>query len=304
MEFSKDLFQALPESEKNKEAIQRPTLTYFQDVWRRLKGNKVAMAGVIVILIITLIAIFAPMFYKHNYYSQDFAIKNQGPSAEHWFGTDKFGRDQFARIVYGARISLTVAYVASILNIVIGVLYGGISGYFGGMVDTIMMRIVDILYSIPMMIYVILLMLIMTPGIKSIIIALAISYWIGMARIVRGEILALKEQDFVLAARTLGASSFRIIVRHLIPKCIGSIIVTLTLMVPQAIFTEAFLSFVGLGISAPAASWGTLASDGIEVLSLYPSQLLYPSVAICITILAFNMFGDGLRDALDPKMRK
>lgn len=304
MEFSKDLFQALPESEKNKEAIQRPTLTYFQDVWRRLKGNKVAMAGVIVILIITLVAIFAPMFYKHNYYSQDFAIKNQGPSAEHWFGTDKFGRDQFARIVYGARISLTVAYVASILNIVIGVLYGGISGYFGGMVDTIMMRIVDILYSIPMMIYVILLMLIMTPGIKSIIIALAISYWIGMARIVRGEILALKEQDFVLAARTLGASSLRIIVRHLIPNCIGSIIVTLTLMVPQAIFTEAFLSFVGLGISAPAASWGTLASDGVEVLSLYPSQLLYPSVAICITILAFNMFGDGLRDALDPKMRK
>lgn len=304
MEFSKDLFQALPESEKNKEAIERPTLTYFQDVWRRLKSNKVAMTGVIVILIITLIAIFAPMFYKHNYYSQDFAIKNQGPSAEHWFGTDKFGRDQFARIVYGARISLTVAYVASILNIVIGVLYGGISGYFGGMVDTIMMRIVDILYSIPMMIYVILLMLIMTPGIKSIIIALAISYWIGMARIVRGEILALKEQDFVLAARTLGASSFRIIVRHLIPNCIGSIIVTLTLMVPQAIFTEAFLSFVGLGISAPAASWGTLASDGVEVLSLYPSQLLYPSVAICITILAFNMFGDGLRDALDPKMRK
>lgn len=304
MEFSKDLFQALPESEKNKEAIERPTLTYFQDVWRRLKSNKVAMTGVIVILIITLIAIFAPMFYKHNYYSQDFAIKNQGPSAEHWFGTDKFGRDQFARIVYGARISLTVAYVASILNIVIGVLYGGISGYFGGMVDTIMMRIVDILYSIPMMIYVILLMLIMTPGIKSIIIALAISYWIGMARIVRGEILALKEQDFVLAARTLGASSLRIIVRHLIPNCIGSIIVTLTLMVPQAIFTEAFLSFVGLGISAPAASWGTLASDGIEVLSLYPSQLLYPSVAICITILAFNMFGDGLRDALDPKMRK
>lgn len=289
---------------KNKEAIERPTLTYFQDVWRRLKGNKVAMAGIVVILIITLIAIFAPMFYKHNYYSQDFAIKNQGPSAEHWFGTDKFGRDQFARIVYGARISLTVAYVASILNIVIGVLYGGISGYFGGMVDTIMMRIVDILYSIPMMIYVILLMLIMTPGIKSIIIALAISYWIGMARIVRGEILALKEQDFVLAARTLGASSFRIIVRHLIPNCIGSIIVTLTLMVPQAIFTEAFLSFVGLGISAPAASWGTLASDGVEVLSLYPSQLLYPSIAICITILAFNMFGDGLRDALDPKMRK
>lgn len=304
MEFSKELFQALPESEKNKEAIQRPTLTYFQDVWRRLKSNKVAMTGIIVILIITLIAIFAPMFYKHNYYSQDFAIKNQGPSAEHWFGTDKFGRDQFARIVYGARISLTVAYVASILNIVIGVLYGGISGYFGGMVDTIMMRIVDILYSIPMMIYVILLMLIMTPGIKSIIIALAISYWIGMARIVRGEILALKEQDFVLAARTLGASSLRIIVRHLIPNCIGSIIVTLTLMVPQAIFTEAFLSFVGLGISAPAASWGTLASDGVEVLSLYPSQLLYPSVAICITILAFNMFGDGLRDALDPKMRK
>lgn len=304
MELSKELFTPLPESEKNKEEIGRPTLTYMKDVWRRLKRNKIAMMGIVIVALITLIAIFAPIFYPHDYYSQNFAIKNQGPSLEHWFGTDKFGRDEFARICYGARISLTVAYVASILNIVIGVLYGGIAGYFGGKIDNIMMRIIDVLYSIPMMIYVILLMLVMGSGMKSIIIALAISYWVNMARIVRGEILSLKEQEFVLAARTLGASPKRIIIRHLIPNCIGSIIVTLTLMVPQAIFTESFLSFLGLGISAPKASWGTLASDAVQTIALYPSQLLYPSVAICLTILGFNMFGDGLRDALDPKMRK
>lgn len=304
MELSKGLFTPLPEEAKNAEVISRPTLTYAQDVFRRLKGNKVAMFGLLLVLLITLIAIIAPIFYPYNYYTQNFSIKNQGPSAQHWLGTDTFGRDEFARICYGAKISLTVAYVASILNIVIGVLYGGISGYIGGAVDNIMMRIIDILYSIPMMIYVILLMLIFGSGMKSIIIALAISYWMNMARIVRGEILALKEQEFVLAARTLGASSRRIIIRHLIPNCIGSIIVTLTLMVPQAIFTESFLSFLGLGISAPKASWGTLASDAVQTIALYPNQLIYPSIAICLTILGFNMFGDGLRDALDPKMRK
>lgn len=304
MEFPQDLFDRVNEEEKNSENIVRPSVTFWKDAWRRLKENKLAMAGLIFVIFITLVAIIGPMLSKYNYYSQDFKIANQSPSAEHWFGTDKFGRDIFIRILYGARISLTVGYVASLLNIAIGILYGGISGYFGGIVDNIMMRVVEILYAIPMMIYVILLMVVLGAGLKSIIIALAISYWLTMARIVRGQIMSLKENEFVLAAKTLGASPMKIILRHLIPNSMGPIIVTLTLTVPSAIFTESFLSFIGLGVSAPMASWGTLASDALEGMQLYPYQLLFPALAICLTILAFNFLGDGLRDALDPKMRK
>lgn len=304
MQYTKDMFEKIPHEEKNAEVIVRPSLTYGQDVWRRLNESKMAMTGLYFVLFITIVAIFLPMVSKYNYYAQDLTNVNQMPSATHWLGTDKFGRDLFIRIIYGARISLTVGYVASILNIVIGVLYGGVSGYFGGTVDMIMMRIIDVLYSIPMMIYVILLMVIMGAGLKSIIIALAICFWLTMARIVRGQIMSLKEQEFILAAKTLGASPMRILLRHLIPNCMGPIIVTLTLSVPGAIFTESFLSFIGLGVSAPQASWGTLASEALEGFQLYPTQLFFPAIAICLTILAFNLLGDGLRDALDPKMRK
>ncbi|QAT39938.1 ABC transporter permease [Clostridium sp. JN-9] len=304
MEISKDLFERVPESERNSDEIVRPSLTFLQDVWQRLKENKLAIAGLSFVIFITLVAIFVPVFSKFNYYSQDLSIANQNPSAVHWFGTDKFGRDIFIRVIYGARISLTVGYVASFLNIVIGILYGGIAGYMGGKVDNIMMRIIDILYAVPMMIYVILLMVVIGAGLKSIIIALAISYWLTMARIVRGQIMSLKEQEFVLAARTLGASPAKILLKHLIPNSMGPIIVTLTLTIPDAIFTESFLSFIGLGVSAPQASWGTLASDALEGYQIYPYQLLFPALAICLTILAFNFLGDGLRDALDPKMRK
>jgi ABC-type dipeptide/oligopeptide/nickel transport systems, permease components len=302
--ISQEMFEKVSAEEKNSEAIVRPSLTYWQDVWRRLKENKLAMVGLAIVLFITIIAIIGPMLSKYNYFSQNLEMANQLPSSEHWFGTDKFGRDVFVRILYGARISLTVGYVASILNIVIGVLYGGIAGYFGGKVDNIMMRIVDVLYSIPMMIYVILLMVILGAGLKSIIIALAIAFWLTMARIVRGQIMSLKHQEFILAAKTLGASPMRILLRHLIPNCMGPIIVTLTLSVPEAIFTESFLSFIGLGVSAPQASWGTLASEALDGFMLYPTQLFFPAIAICLTILAFNLLGDGLRDALDPKMRK
>lgn len=304
MELSKDMFTQVPEEEKNLNEIVRPSETYWQDAWRRLKGNKLAMLGLFIVLIITIGAIVIPWFSKYNYFAQDFAIANQGPSSKHWFGTDLYGRDIFIRVVYGARISLAVGYIASALNLVIGVLYGGISAFYGGAIDNIMMRITDCIYSIPMMIYVILLMCILKPGLKSIIIALAISYWIDMARIVRGEILQLKQQEFVLAARTLGASDRRILLRHLIPNCLGPIIVTLTLYIPSAIFTESFLSFIGLGVSAPKASWGSLCSQAIQALNVYPYQLFFPAIAICITILGFNFLGDGLRDALDPKMRK
>ncbi|MBB6630230.1 ABC transporter permease [Clostridium algidicarnis] len=299
-----EMFNKVSDEEKIKDEIVRPSVTYWQDAWRRLKANKLAIVSLGFIIAITLGAIFVPMFSKFDYFSNDFSVANQRSSSIHWFGTDQFGRDLFVRIMYGARYSLTIAYVASFLNFVIGVLYGGIAGYVGGTVDSVMMRIVDIIYSIPMMIYVILLMVIIGPGLKSIIVALAISYWLSMARIVRGEILQLKEQEFVLAARVLGANGKRILLRHLIPNSMGSIIVTLTLLIPSAIFTEAFLSFVGLGIPAPKASWGTLTSEALQGYTIYPYQLIFPSLAICFTILAFNLLGDGLRDALDPKLRK
>ena len=304
MEIREDMFTLVPKDEKKINEIVRPSETYWQDAWRRFNKNKLALFGLAIVLLITIGAIVIPWFSKYNYYSQNFAIANEGPSSAHIFGTDMYGRDIFIRVVYGARISLTIGYVASALNLVIGILYGGISAYYGGMVDNIMMRVVDCIYSIPMMIYVILLMCIFKPGLKSIIIALAISYWIDMARIVRGEILQLKQQEFVLAARTLGASDKRILLRHLIPNCMGPIIVTLTLYIPSAIFTESFLSFIGLGVSAPQASWGSLCSQALQALNVYPYQLFFPSAAICISILGFNFLGDGLRDALDPKMRK
>ena len=312
MEFDPELFERIPEEEKELNEIVRPSETYWQDAWRRLKKNNLAISGLIFVVFITLAAILGPMLSKYNYYSQDFNIANKGPNAIHWFGTDKFGRDIFVRILYGARISLTIAYVASILNLIIGVTYGGIAGYCGGAIDNVMMRIVDIIYSIPMMIYVILIMAFLSGrngnqsdgGIRSIILALVIGFWVTMARIVRSQIITLKEQEFILAAKTSGASHTRILLRHLIPNSMGSIIVTMTLSIPGAIFTEAFLSFIGLGISAPQASWGTLASEALEGYMLYPYQLFFPALAICLTILAFNLLGDGLRDSLDPKMRK
>ncbi len=239
------------------------------------------------------------------------------------WGTDMLGRDILTRVMYGARISLTVAFVATLVNFFIGILYGSISGYSGGNVDNYMMRIVDIINSIPLVLYVILLMVLLKEvvidttifghyfvifkggaGLGTIIIALGSIYWVGMARLVRGQILGLKEQEFVLAAKTIGVSRFKIIFRHLVPNSMGPIIVSMTMMIPSAVFTEAFLSFIGLGISAPKASWGTLANDALSGLTTYPYQLFFPSAAIALTMLAFNFLGDGLRDALDPRLRK
>ncbi|WP_346911510.1 ABC transporter permease [Faecalicatena orotica] len=243
---------------------------------------------------------------------ENFTLKIDGKTPEmekvwnktYRLGTDYLGRDMLARLVYGARISLLVALIATFAQFCIGVLYGGIAGYLGGRVDNIMMRIVDIVSTVPLTLYVVLLMVVMGPGIKTIIIALGSVYWVDMARQVRGQVLNIKQQEFVLAARTIGASGKRIMLKHLIPNAMSTIIVTLTMNIPSAIFTESFLSFIGLGISAPAASWGTLASDALGGLRSYPYQLLLPSLCICLTVLGFNFLGDGLRDALDPKLRK
>jgi oligopeptide transport system permease protein len=282
----------------------RPTTTYRQDAWRRLKKNKLAMAGLYTVVFIIVVAVVGPWVSHVSYSDQNLMQTNQPPDAEHWFGTDSLGRDLFIRVLYGARISLAIGIVASLINLTIGVVYGGIAGFLGGRIDRIMMNIVDILYSIPVLLYVILLMVILKPGLTNIFIALGIAYWLRMARIVRGQILSLKEQEYVLAARTIGAGNWRILFRHLIPNSMGPIIITMTLAIPEAIFTEAFLSFIGLGVAAPMASWGVLASEGVTSLRSYPFQLFFPAMAISITMLAFNFLGDGLRDALDPRMRR
>ncbi|GMA99818.1 ABC transporter permease [Pelosinus sp. IPA-1] len=282
----------------------RPSTTFSQAAWRRLKKNKLAMIGLYTILLIFLLALVGPLLSSGNYSDQNLMQTNKPPSAEHWFGTDSLGRDLFIRVLYGARISLSIGVVASFLNLTIGVFYGGISGFFGGRVDRVMMNLVDILYGIPVLLYVILLMVVLQPGLTNIFIALGIAYWLNMARIVRGQILSLKEQEYVIAARTIGASNWRILVYHLLPNSMGPIIITMTLAIPEAIFTEAFLSFIGLGVAAPMASWGVLASEGITSLRSYPFQLFFPAMAISITMLAFNFLGDGLRDALDPRVRR
>jgi oligopeptide transport system permease protein len=304
MEISKDLFELVPEEQKNTNEIVRPSVTYWADAWRRLKENKLAMIGLITIGVIALISIFGPMLTGYDYFTNSLAIQDMGPSAQHIFGTDQLGRDMLTRVFYGGRTSLTIALVASLISFCVGIVYGGISGYFGGTVDTIMMRIVEGVSSVPLMVYAILISVIIGQGMFSLIVAIAFTYWVDMARIVRGEILQLKQQEFVLAARTLGASSKRILLKHLLPNSMGPIIVTLTLNIPQAIFTEAFLSFIGLGLPAPQASWGVLCSEAMGSYQLFPHELLFPALALCITMFAFNFLGDGLRDALDPKMRK
>ena len=310
LRIDKDLFTPLSEDEKKINTVVRPSIGYWKDAWNRLRKDKFAMVSLVVIIAIVACAILVPMLSKYDYAANDLSATYLKPSAEHWFGTDNLGRDLFVRNFYGARYSLIIAVLAAIINLVIGVIYGGVAGFFGGMIDNILMRIVDVLYSIPLTIYVILFMAILSKpgqsgsGLSTIVLGLSITYWIGMARIVRGDVLQLKQQEFVLAAKSLGASNVRILIRHLIPNCIGSIMVTLTLLIPEAVFTEAFLSFIGLGIAAPRASLGTLANEAMVGIYTYPYQLVFPSVMICLIILCFNLFGDGLSQALDPKNKR
>lgn len=300
---NQDLFSPLPK-ENQEQVSARFSLNFWQDGWARLKKNKIAMIGLFMIIFIALFSFIGPFLVPYTYEKTDLSRTFLSPSWQHWFGTDELGRDVLVRVMWGGRISLAVGLVASFINLVIGVLYGGISGYFGGKIDELMMRIVDIIYSIPVLLIVILLMVVLKPGLTNIFIALGISYWVGMARIVRGQILSLKEQEFSLAAKMLGATNLQVLFRHLLPNTIGPITVSVTLMIPNAIFFEAFLSFIGLGVSAPMASWGVLASDGIRAIRTYPFLLFFPALMICLTMLSFNFLGDGLRDAYDPRLRK
>ncbi|OKP91277.1 diguanylate cyclase [Paenibacillus helianthi] len=297
-------FQKIGIDEKQAEVIQRESLSAWKDSLERLRQNKMAMTALVVLGLIVLAALIGPLFSKYNYYSNDLVNSNQPPSSEHWFGTDDLGRDIFVRTWYGARISLIVGLAAAAIDLLIGVIYGGIMGFFGGRVDNIMNKISEVLYSIPYLLVVILLLVVMEPSLFTIIVALTITGWITMSWIVRGEIMQLKNREFVLASRSMGAGSKRLLFRHLLPNAVGPIIVTITLSVPNAIFAEAFLSFLGLGVQAPIASLGSMISDSLTGWMYYPWRFLFPAILISLTMLSFNIFGDGLRDALDPKLKK
>lgn len=297
-------FRPLKKDGDEKEAVVRPSLSYWKDAWRRLKKNKLAMLGLVFLVFLAFMAIFGPIFSPHSVTDQDLPNQNLAPSAEHWFGTDESGRDVFTRTWYGARISLFVGLMAALIDFFIGIIYGGFSGYKGGRTDSIMMRIVEVLYGLPYLLVVILLLVVMGPSLTTIIVALTVTGWVGMARIVRGQVLQVKNYEFVTASKSFGASTSRIIRKNLIPNAMGPIIVQMTLTVPSAIFAEAFLSFLGLGIQAPFASWGVMANDALPVIiSGDWWRLFFPALFISLTMFAFNVLGDGLQDALDPKMR-
>ena len=309
-------FAWVGESAHDREAISRPSLTFWQDAMRRLVKNRVAFVCLIVILVLTVFSVFAPMLSSFDYREQHYSHTNApmgtlcnesgvpGEGHKHIFGTDTLGRNIWARIWMGGRVSLTIAVVSALVDLILGSVYGGISGYFGGTVDIIMMRLLEIINGIPYLIIVILLMMIMKPGMITIIVAYSLVGWIPMARLVRGQVVALKQQEFIAAAEAMGASPWRIIARHLLPNTLSVVIVRVTLAIPGAIFSEAYLSYLGLGIPLPMCSWGSLAQAGIENFRIYPSQLIIPAICISLTMLAFNMFGDGLRDAFDPKLRR
>ncbi len=330
----------LPASDEEKESLTvlRKSVGFWQDGIRRLKKNKIAMVSLVVIVFVFIFSFLVPQFYPYSYEQQIRGSENLAPMQysekeleakaagesvfPHVLGTDNLGRDYAVRVMMGSRVSLTVGLVASAIILLIGSLYGSIAGFFGGWVDMIMMRIVDMIYTVPDILIIVLLSvafdqplkaLAQKPGFEwiqvigvnliSIFVVFALLYWVGMARIVRSQILILKEQEYVTAARALGASNGRIIRKHLLTNCIGTLIVTTTLQIPSSIFTESFLSFLGLGVAAPMPSLGSLASAALNGLQSYPHRLVAPALAISIIILSFNLLGDGLRDAFDPKLK-
>ncbi|MCH9611641.1 MAG: Oligopeptide transport system permease protein OppC [Chlamydiia bacterium] len=298
---SRDLFAPIePIRHESVRPVQ--SQSYIKDSFLRLCKNRMAMGAVGVLALLIFLSIVVPPFSTAKYYETHLSMKNSPPSFQYWFGTDELGRSILSRIWIGARISLFVGISAALIDSIFGVLYGAVSGFIGGRVDEILMRITDIFHSIPNLLITIMLMVVLDQGVFTIILALALTGWVNMARIIRAQILTLKEQDFITAAHLIGSSKWRIILRHLIPNTFGTVITTLTFSIPTAIFTEGFLSFLGLGVQAPVASWGTMASDGLSALSFYPWRIFFPAAFICITMVSFNILGDGLRDAFDPRI--
>lgn len=291
-------------SNKQKLALKK-SRSFWKDAFYRLRENKLAMTGFGIIIGLVFMSIIGPLIVPYSYSEQRLLDTNLPPSLSHWFGTDDLGRDIFSRTWVGARISLFIGITAVVIDVIFGVLWGGIAAYKGGKTDEIMMRIVDILYGLPHLLITILLMVVLEPGLLTIIIAMAATGWVGMARLVRGEILRLKESEFVLATKVMGGGLFRILFKQLIPNAMGPIIISITLSVPGAIFAEATLSFLGLGVPVPLASWGTMTSEGlVTLLTGEIWRLFFPAFFISLTMFAFNVLGDGLRDALDPKLKR
>ena len=329
-------FTLATDDEKRQQEVMGESTTFFKDGMRRLRKNPLAMGSVVVLVLLLLIIIFAPMIVPYDYAqivkgasnlspfqysSQEQSKIDAGESVfPHIFGTDSLGRDYFIRVVYGTRVSLSVGLFASLLVLIIGMLYGSISGYLGGKADMIMMRIVDIIYSLPDMLLIILLSVVLRESLApliegtavaklgtnmlSLFIVFGLLYWVSMARLIRGQILTIKQNEYVLAAKCIGTPTSRIIRRHILPNCLSVIIITTALQIPSAIFTESYLSFLGLGVSAPMPSLGSLANEARAGLQSYPSKLIFPALTICLIVLALNLLGDGLRDAFDPKLKR
>ena len=340
--FSSDMFRPATEDEKRQQDVMSESTTFFKDGMRKLFKNPLAVMSLIVLLAIVITIVVAPMIVPYRYEEilsvngkRDKGAKNLAPFTyskmeqqyidqggerfPHIFGTDEQCRDYFIRVVYGTRISLTVGFFASIIVLIIGMLYVSISGYLGGRVDLIMMRIVDIIYSLPDMLIIILLSVVLNEvlhfksgtllaklgtNMVSLFIVFGLLYWVGMARLIRGQILSIKENEYILAARAIGAKPGRIIRKHIIPNCLSVIIISTALQIPSAIFTESFLSFVGIGVKAPMPSLGSLANAAREGLQSYPYKLIFPAIMICLIVLSLNLLGDGLRDAFDPKLKR
>lgn len=302
-ELRREQFTVKGKSLEEMESISRPNLSFWQDAWRRLFRNKAAFAGLCIIILYTVLAICAPVFSQYDYSTMDATAMNAGISREHWLGCDTTGRDLWVRVWMGARVSLGIGLFSAVINMCVGAVIGGLCGYYGGKLDMVVMRIVDVLYGIPSLIITILVMVVLGKGVHTLIVAMCIIGWIGTCRFVRGEVFRLKGQDYVSAAKVLGVSDFTIIICHIIPNIMGMLVTNLCMAIPGAIFQEAFLSYIGLGIAPPKCSWGILAKEGIQMLRVAPHEVLVPAFFICSTMLALNLLGDGLRDAFDPKLR-
>ena len=301
MKYDPSMFEKLDESEKNDEAIAMESKTFLQDTWRRFCSNKLAILGLVVLVIMILLAVFVPVFSQYTYDGQDLSNTNALPSAAHLLGTDKLGRDILVRICSGMRVTLAIGFTSAAINLCIGIVYGGCAGYFGGRVDMTMMRIVDIIDSVPSLLYTIMILMVFGNSVFSMMLAISLTSWITMARQVRAQVMSLKEMEFAMAAKVIGCSDLRILLKHLVINALGPIIVCLTMMIPSAIFTESSLSFIGIGIQPPACSLGSLANEARQLINTQPLQVVWPVITIALITLSLNFIGDGVGEALEAK---